>query len=60
MRLIAVNAGAVSQKLDKTRAGVLTNRPERANKLWNHPRNKKTFSKYQKSIFSEKQKKDPK
>ena len=33
MRLIAVNAGAVSQKLDKTRAGVLTNRPERANEL---------------------------
>ena len=33
MRLITWNTGNASQKLDKTRAGVLTNRPERANEL---------------------------
>lgn len=33
MRLIAWNTGKASQKLNKTRAGVLTNRPERANEL---------------------------
>lgn len=33
MRLTARNTRAVSQKLDKNRAGVLTNRPERVNKL---------------------------
>ena len=46
----------VSHKLDKTRAGVLTNRPERANEYIKLSKNKKHLSNYPKSIFSEKQK----